>query len=39
VKFRWEMVTSSGEVAGVGLEFELLDADGRIRTDEHFIES
>ena len=39
VKFRWEMVTSSGEVAGVGLELVLLDADGRIRTDYQFIES
>jgi hypothetical protein len=39
VKFRWEMVTSSGEVAGVGLEFVLLDADGRIGTDYQFIES
>jgi hypothetical protein len=28
----------SGEVAGVGLEFVLLDADGRIRTDYQFIE-
>lgn len=39
VKFRWEMVTSSGEVAGVGLEFVLLDSDGRILTDYQFIES
>jgi hypothetical protein len=39
VKFRWEMVTSGGGVAGVGLEFVLLDSDGRIRTDCQFIES
>lgn len=39
VKFGWEMVASSGEVAGVGLEFVILDADGRIRTDYQFIES
>ncbi|MGH2741104.1 MAG: hypothetical protein ACRDLY_05075 [Thermoleophilaceae bacterium] len=39
VKFGWEMVSSSGEVAGVGLEFVVLDADGRIRTDYQFIES
>jgi hypothetical protein len=39
VKFGWEMVSSSGEVAGVGLEFVILDADGRIRADYQFIES
>jgi hypothetical protein len=33
------MVTTSGDVAGVGLEFLLLDADGRIRLDYQFIES
>jgi hypothetical protein len=38
VKFRWEMVTNSGEVAGVGLEFVVLGADGRIQTDYQFIE-
>jgi hypothetical protein len=38
-KFRWEMVTDSGEVAGVGLEFVVLDPDGRIQTDYQFIES
>jgi hypothetical protein len=39
LKFTWEMVTTSGDVAGVGLEFLLLDADGRIRLDYQFIES
>jgi hypothetical protein len=39
VKFRWEMVTKAGEVAGVGLEFVTLAADGRIETDYQFIES
>jgi hypothetical protein len=39
VKFRWEMVTDGGEVAGVGLEFVILSADGRIQTDYQFIES
>jgi hypothetical protein len=39
VKFNWEMVSTSGEVAGVGLEFLVLDADGRIRLDYQFIES
>jgi hypothetical protein len=39
VKFGWEMVSLSGEVAGVGLEFVVLDADGRIRTDYQFIDS
>jgi hypothetical protein len=38
VKFGWEMVSSGGEVAAVGLEFVLLDADGRIRIDYQFIE-
>ena len=38
VKFRWEMVTDSGEVAGVGLEFVVLGADGRIQADYQFIE-
>jgi hypothetical protein len=33
VKFGWDMVSSSGEVAGVRLEFVILDADGRIGTD------
>jgi hypothetical protein len=39
VKFRWEMVTGAGEVAAVGLEFVVLDAQGLIRTDYQFIES
>ncbi|GHF50712.1 hypothetical protein FHX82_003925 [Amycolatopsis bartoniae] len=38
VKFNWEMVSRSGEVAGVGLEVLVLDEDGRIRTDYQFIE-
>ncbi|MGH2963373.1 MAG: hypothetical protein ACRDL3_14465 [Solirubrobacterales bacterium] len=38
VTFNWEMVsTTGGEVAGVGLEFVVLDADGRIRSDYQFI--
>ncbi len=39
IRFRWEMVTKSGEVAGVGLEFVILAPDGRIRTDYQFLES
>ena len=39
VKFRWEMVSKTGEVAGVGLEILTLAADGRVRTDYQFIES
>jgi hypothetical protein len=39
VKFNWEMVSKSGEIAGVGLEFLVLDPDGRIRSDYQFIES
>jgi hypothetical protein len=39
VKFNWEMVTSAGEIAGVGLEFLVLAPDGRIRRDYQFIES
>lgn len=39
VKFRLEMVSNSGEVAGVGLEFLVIAPDGRIRTDYQFIES
>jgi hypothetical protein len=39
VKFNWEMVTGSGEVAGVGLEVLILDDDGRIRIDYQFIEA
>ena len=39
VKFHWEMVSKSGGVAGVGLEFLDLSADGRIRIDYQFIET
>jgi hypothetical protein len=39
VKFHWEMVSKGGDVAGVGLEFLLLSADGRIRVDYQFIET
>jgi hypothetical protein len=40
VKFRWEMVRKeNGETAAVGLEFLVLDGDGRIRLDYQFIES
>jgi hypothetical protein len=39
VKFRWQMVSTSGEVAGAGLEFLVLAPDGRIRSDYQFIES
>ena len=39
VKFRWEMVSKSRDVAGVGLEFLILAADGRIRMDCQFIET
>jgi len=39
VKFSWEMVSRSGKVAGGGLEFLVLEPDGRIRTDYQFIES
>ncbi len=37
VTWRWEMVTDTGEVAGGGLEFVVLGADGRIQTDYQFI--
>jgi hypothetical protein len=39
VKFNWEMVSTDGEVVGVGLEFLLLGPDGRIQRDYQFIES
>ncbi|HEY2053838.1 MAG TPA: hypothetical protein VGH14_07895 [Solirubrobacterales bacterium] len=39
VKFTWEMVSPTGEVAGVGLEILLLGADGRIEFDYQFIVS
>jgi hypothetical protein len=39
VKFNWEMVsTTTGEVAGVGLEVLVLDDQGRITVDYQFIE-
>jgi hypothetical protein len=38
VKFNWEMVSTDGEVAGVGLEFLVLAPDGRIQRDYQFIE-
>jgi hypothetical protein len=40
VKFRWELVsTGDGSVAAVGLEFMVIDAAGRVRSDYQFIES
>jgi len=39
VRFTWEMVATDGSVAGVGLEFVVLAADGRIQLDYQFIES
>jgi hypothetical protein len=39
VKFRWEMVSADGAIAGVGLAFLVLATDGRIRLDYQFIES
>ena len=39
VRFHWEMVSKGGDVAGVGLQFLLLSADGRIRVDYQFIET
>jgi hypothetical protein len=40
VKFRWEMVSNAdGKVAGVGLEFLVLDAAGKIVSDYQFIEA
>jgi hypothetical protein len=39
VKFHWEMVRrSGGDVAGVGLEFLIVDDELRIREDYQFIE-
>jgi hypothetical protein len=38
VKFNWEMITTDGEMAAVGLELVLLAPDGRIRLDYQFIE-
>jgi hypothetical protein len=39
VKFRWEMVSADGAIAGVGLALLVLATDGRIRRDYQFIES
>jgi hypothetical protein len=39
VKFRWEAVHKDGEAFGVGLNFLVLAADGRIERDYTFIES
>jgi hypothetical protein len=39
VKFRWEMVSADGGIAGVGLAFLVLATDGTIRRDYQFIES
>jgi hypothetical protein len=36
--WRWEGVSPDGEVLGVGLEFVILAADGRIATDYQFVE-
>jgi hypothetical protein len=38
VTFRWEMVTDTGDVAGGGLTFLVLRADGRIQTEYQFID-
>ena len=39
IKFGWEMVPAAGgDVAAAGLEFLLLDTQGRIRCDYQFIE-
>jgi hypothetical protein len=39
IKFGWEMVPAAGgAAAAAGLEFLLLDAQGRIRCDYQFIE-
>ena len=37
VKFHWEAVTKDGELFGVGLNFLVLAADGRIERDYTFI--
>src|SRR5688500_6566066 len=39
VKFHWEAVAKDGEAFGVGLNFLVLDADGRIERDYTFVES
>ena len=38
VTWRWEGVSPDGEVLGVGVEFVILAADGRIATDYQFVE-
>jgi hypothetical protein len=38
VTWHWEGVSPDGDVLGVGLEFVILAADGRIATDYQFIE-
>lgn len=38
VTWQWEGVSPQGEVLGVGLEFAVLAADGRIATDYQFVE-
>jgi hypothetical protein len=37
VKFHWEAVTKDGELFGVGLNFLVLAADGRIERDYTFV--
>jgi ketosteroid isomerase-like protein len=37
VKFHWEAVDADGEVTGVGLNFLVLTADGRIERDYSFV--
>ena len=37
VKFHWEAVAKDGEVSGVGLNFLVLAADGRIERDYTFV--
>jgi hypothetical protein len=39
VKWHWEAIDADGRIGGVGLEFVVLDDDGRIRLDYQFIES
>jgi hypothetical protein len=36
--FHWEMVANDGSVAGVGLEFLVLDGDDRIVRDYQFVD-
>jgi hypothetical protein len=39
VKFHWEAIDADGQVAGVRLDFLVLDDDGRIGVEYQFIES